>query len=163
MRKNENPNWPEPQLQAVENGMLSITNNTSNAVLLGSQVKMCKITTTTDTPGENERYYQFKNTLDEPQPDGIQNLQLISHNRKLSSQANKIIEEAHMKYSSVFKLRLGASTSRSVGRSVGLSVGPSVCLPNEISKQKFLNEISKHDIQTKFPSKISKQTSKQNF
>ena len=34
--KNDNPDWPQPHLQTVENGMISIENNTNCALLLGS-------------------------------------------------------------------------------------------------------------------------------
>ena len=62
----------------------------------------------------------------------------------------------------LFKLRLGASTSRFVCLSVLQTTSR---FPNKISKRNFQtripNEISKRDFQTRFPNKISKKISTQ--
>ena len=100
--KNDDPNWPRPHLQTVQNGKISIKNDTNNALLLGSQVKLCKISSTIEVPDVDEKYYVYNGKMETQQPDGLSNLMLINHNKMVSSAANKIIEEAHSKYHAVF-------------------------------------------------------------
>ena len=58
--RNMCPDWPPPQLQTVENGRITLCNNTNNAVLLGSHVKLCKITTTYDATAPNKDLLQVQ-------------------------------------------------------------------------------------------------------
>ena len=99
--RNMCPDWPPPQLQTVENGRITLCNNTNNAVLLGSHVKLCKITTTYDATAPNKDYYKY-NSKPEALDKGIQNIGLISHNRAVSEEANKIIDQVHSKFHAVY-------------------------------------------------------------
>ena len=95
--ENKYPDWPEPQFQTVENGTIPIKNNSSNPILLGSEVKLCKIRSTSDVPPMNDEYYKFYNHLNSfhVEMSDTENIKLISHNKEVSSEANQIIEQAH--------------------------------------------------------------------
>ena len=103
--QNENSRWPEAQLKTVQNGTICLHNSTNNAILLGTEVKQCKIRWGTDSTvnqSEDPNYYSYSPKLSTFQHDGSENIQLIQHNKEVSKEANEIIEDAHSKYSKVF-------------------------------------------------------------
>ena len=102
--ENNCPDWPELQFQTAENGTVSIENNTSKPILLGSEIKLCKIISTSDVPPIDDEYYKFDNHLSSIQVkiSGTENIKLISQNENVSLESNKIIEQVHSKFTSVF-------------------------------------------------------------
>ena len=100
--ENEDPTWPEPQLQTVKDGTISLVNSTNNAVFLGKKVKQIKIRTLTEIESPDEDYYKYSNKLASFKFDGTESIPLIDHNRNLSEEANEIIDDAHSKYHAVF-------------------------------------------------------------
>ena len=100
--KNEDTSFPEPDLLTVNDGKIKLTNTSNNAILLGTKVKYCKITETTDNITNDQNYYKYIPKLSNLQSDIADNLALINHNKDVCSKANEIIQEAHEKFSSVF-------------------------------------------------------------
>ena len=99
---NDYTDWPVPQLQIVDNGTVSIKNETNNPMLLGSQIKLCKMTMTTDPTPQNEAYYKYNDKLGSDCGNGYSNTKLISHNREVCVDANNLIDHTHKQYHSVF-------------------------------------------------------------
>ena len=104
--QNINPNWPSPHLQTVTHGKVVIKNTTNDAILLGSDIKLCKITSTSDAPPVDDDYYKFNTEYDEVRAKVEENLQLIKHNKDVSAEANQIIDKAHEQFSAVFDKNL---------------------------------------------------------
>ena len=104
--QNVNSNWPDPQLVTVANGKIFLENNSNDVVHLGSQVKICSITTTTDATEVNDSYYQFNHTPYEVNSSGMENTKLIKHNKEVSMEANVIIDQAHLQFHTVFDKNL---------------------------------------------------------
>ena len=99
---NKNPNWPSPQFRTVLNGKIKIPNESNNVVLLGSEVKLCKIIPTAQAQDVDTSYYTYRRETCIKEDQGKENILLINHNRNISQEANKIIEGAHEKFHSVF-------------------------------------------------------------
>ena len=104
--QNINPNWPSPHLQTVTHGKVVLKNTTNDAILLGSDIKLCKITSTSDAPPVDDDYYKFNTEYDEARAKVEENLQLIKHNKDVSAEANQIIDKAHEQFSAVFDKNL---------------------------------------------------------
>ena len=100
--RNNYAKWPEPQLQTVHNGTITIKNDTHDPMLLGTQVKLCKITNTADPNPLNEIYYKYNENLNCGLKSSYENIKLISHNKEVCTEANKIIEQAHRQFHAVF-------------------------------------------------------------
>ena len=71
-------------------------------MLLGTQVKLCKITNTADPNPLNEIYYKYNENLNCGLKSSYENMKLISHNKEVCTEANKIIEQAHTQFHAVF-------------------------------------------------------------
>ena len=92
--KIDNPNWPEPQMLNVKNGKIHLTNKTNNAVLLGSEVKLCKVTATSIATPSDSSYYNYEGITDtslNSRNNRLENIKLITHNKSLSQEANKLL------------------------------------------------------------------------
>ena len=87
-------------------------------MLLGTEVKLCKITSTADAKDNNSSYYTYKKPPDPQAPCGKKNLLLISHNRGISEDANAIIEGAHDKFHTVFNKDLSVGYNGFYGKHV---------------------------------------------
>ena len=87
-------------------------------MLLGTEVKLCKITSTADAKDNNSSYYTYKKPPDSQAPCGKKNLLLISHNRGISEDANAIIEGAHDKFHTVFNKDLSVGYNGFYGKHV---------------------------------------------
>ena len=98
--RNNNVEWPKPHLQSVENGKISLVNNSNDAILLGKEVKLCRIRDTNDNEMKRDKdYYKYQPTLlsiSEENP-----IALI-HQGKMSKEAKEVIDHAHNEFASVF-------------------------------------------------------------
>ena len=100
--QNEDPEWPRPELHTIKNGTITLHNSSNKAILLGTKVKQFKIRNTTEDVSTDPEYYKYVCKLSNLKSDGSENISLIEHNRSISDEANKIIDDGHVKFSSVF-------------------------------------------------------------
>ena len=98
--KNNNSEWPEPHFQEVKNGKISLQNNSNNAIILGKDVKFCRIRDTSDNiQKSNPDYYSYQPKLANISESS--NVNLITHG-EASKEAKELIKNAHEQFASVF-------------------------------------------------------------
>ena len=98
--QNNNSEWPEPRLQAVENGKIVLNNNTNDAITLGKDVKQCRIRHTHDeNVNPDDDFYKYSPSLSSIAQDD--NISLVNQG-KMSEKAKEIINNAHKQFASVF-------------------------------------------------------------
>ena len=99
--QNLNMNWPQPQLQEIKKGRITLKNHFPEPIYLGKDVKCCKLRTTEEPSSELPSYYEYKPTLANVKQE-VSNLEVFSLANVKSPTAIQLIKEAHVKFQSVF-------------------------------------------------------------
>ena len=61
--QNKNDSWPEPQLQSISEGNISLINSTNDSIMLGKEVKKIKVRGTTEVKPIDLTFYKYKSDL----------------------------------------------------------------------------------------------------
>ena len=116
--QNKNDSWPEPQLQSISEGNISLVNSTNDSIILGKDVKKIKVRGTTEVkpPDIDQTFYKYKPDLKKINGEGDDNIKLIVQSNKITEEAKEIIEKAHSQFQQVFNKDLSEGYNSYYGK-----------------------------------------------
>ena len=100
--RNKNSDWPEPELKQVTNGKIKLCNSSNKPIMLGKDVKFCKIRNTHNPVIQPPSYYKYSQTAEAKANENEENLSVINLENINCDKAKEIIENCHSKFHEVF-------------------------------------------------------------
>ena len=100
--RNKNSDWPEPELKQVTNGKIKLCNSSNKPIILGKDVKFCKIRSTHNPVIQPPSYYKYSQTAKAKANENEENLSVINLENINCDKAKEIIENCHSKFHEVF-------------------------------------------------------------
>ena len=116
--QNKNDSWPEPQLQSISEGNITLVNSTNDSIILGKDVKKIKVRETTEVkpPDIDPAFYEYKPDLKKINGKGDDNIKLVVQSKKITEEAKNIIEKAHSQFHQVFNKDLSQGYNSFYGK-----------------------------------------------